>query len=83
MNSEKKWNTVKILLLPVIVFLLMQYQIDNIKDEHAAQYYHERIQDVQGEIYQLELKMIEQAQSFRKELGRISFEINNKEGEKQ
>jgi hypothetical protein len=81
METEKKWSMTKLLLLPVIVFLVMQYQVDSIKAEHTAQYYHERIQDVQGDIYQLELKMVEQSQIFRKELDRISFEI--KEGEKQ
>jgi|ETNvirome_6_1000_1030641.scaffolds.fasta_scaffold01273_8 hypothetical protein len=81
METEKKYSMIKFLLLPVIVFLVMQYQIDSIKAKHAAQYYHERIQDVQGDIYQLELKMVEQAQLFRKELDRVFFEIN-KEGEK-
>lgn len=75
MNSEKKWNTVKLLLLPTIVFLVMQYQIDNIKEEHAQIYYHERIQDVQAEIYRLEKDMHIEAESIRKELYRI------KEGE--
>jgi hypothetical protein len=60
----------------------MQYQIDTIKNEHAAQYYHERIQDVQGEIYRLELSMMEHVQILEKELDHAFFEIDRiKEGE--
>ena len=82
MNSEKKWSTVKILLLPVIVFLLMQYQIDNIKDEHAQIYYQERLNQVNDEIYRLELNMLEHAQFLKKELDHVFFEIERiKEGD--
>jgi len=76
METERKYNMVKLLVLPVIVFLVMQYQIDTIKAEQAATYYHERIQDVQDEIYRLEKDVYIGFQDIRRELSEHRDELN-------
>jgi len=73
---EKTYSIFKILLLPVIVFLIMQYQIDKIKAEHSAAYYHERIQDVQDELYRLELEVMKYNQLQRITLDHVFDEID-------
>tara|TARA_R110000744_G_scaffold35406_1_gene82056 strand:- start:26 stop:226 length:201 start_codon:yes stop_codon:yes gene_type:complete len=60
MEVEKKWNLTKLLALPILVFVVMQYQMDKIKDEHDKQYYHTLIQDVQEQMYRLEQDIIQE-----------------------
>jgi len=51
----EKW--IKILILPIIVFLIMQYQIDQLKAEQSAIYYHNALEGVQSDLYELEKQM--------------------------
>jgi hypothetical protein len=66
METEKKWSMTKLLLLPVIVFLVMQYQIDELKAEQSAMYYHSALEGLQRDIYDLEKQMYIEFQRIEK-----------------
>jgi hypothetical protein len=66
METEKKWSMTKLLLLPVIVFLVMQYQIDELKAEQSAIYYHSALEGLQRDIYDLEKQMYIEFQRIEK-----------------
>ena len=66
METEKKWSMTKLLLLPVIVFLVMQYQIDELKAEQSAIYYHSALEGLQRDIYDLEKQMYQMYIEFQK-----------------
>ena len=76
MEIEKKWNLTKLLALPILVFVVMQYQIDKVEDEHAQQYYQSLIQEVQGQMYRLEQDMHIEFQDMRKETEQIFYELD-------
>ena len=71
METEKKWSMTKLLLLPVIVFLVMQYQIDELKAEQSAMYYHSALEGLQRDIYDLEKQMYIEFQKIEKGEGTL------------
>jgi len=67
MDVEKKWSWTKLLVLPIIVFLVMQYQIDQLKAEQAAMHYHNALEGIQRDIYDLEKQMYIEFQRLNQE----------------
>jgi len=67
MDVEKKWGWTKLLVLPIIVFLVMQYQVHQLKAEQAAMYYHSALEGIQRDIYDLEKQMYIEFQRLNQE----------------
>ena len=83
METERKYNSMlKFILLPIIVFLVMQYQIDAMKAEHSQIYYQEQLKQVHQQVYRLEQDIHIEFQRIREETQHIFHEIDTVQGKK-